>query len=227
MGLHTNAATSTFQKEISRIRLYAEHVRTTLMPFDLNIFKQNLTDYGTSSSNKFDVSFTLPNIMQTLATQGDGQGTDYSFLTTFSTLIPLRAQTVSVPGIGLLMKETNKFGVGPRIKQAYNAAIPDTRVTFLIDENGSVEEFFMLWMNLCYNFSFDDKTNASYLANYRSDIVTNITINKYDNYGQVINTYTLYQAMPTVMSTIELDWNNTDNLIKFNVLFSCTSFTIT
>lgn len=194
------------------------------MAFDLNIFENSIAAYGVSSPNKFDVAITLPNMLQNFITTGNNQ---FPFLTTFQTLVPLRALTCSTPGIALMSNETNKLGVGPRIKQAYNAAFPEVRMSFIADSSGIIEDTFTVWLNAIYNYSFDGSTFATFLANYRSDVVSEgIQITKYDRGGKTISIYTLADAIPTLLQSQVLDWENGNALNLLTISFHYTSYTI-
>lgn len=192
------------------------------MPFDLNVFKQNLATYGTASTNKFDVNIGLCPAMNSL--RGDPR---FGYLNASQSMIPFRAEASTTPGVGLITTDVNKWGYGPRIRQAYNTVLSDVRVVLLADSGGDMEQFFMAWMNFIYDFSYSSIPSvAAFTANYRQDVVSTVTINKYDRSGKIINTYNLFEAIPIRYSPISLDWNQTDTNVKLIVEFAYTSFTL-
>lgn len=193
-----------------------------LMAFNINEFSQNIDEFGTALSSKYDVNIALPNAML------DSSFNNATFIkTAVNNLVPFRADNVSTPGIALLTNDTNKWGVGPRIKQAYNAVVSPVNMRFLADASGELEAFFNTWLNLGFNFAEDSSMTPSLMANYRDDVVSSeINIIKYDRMGNVINTYNLYNAIPTMMSPIQLGWDEQNQLVKFIVSFSYQNFSI-
>jgi hypothetical protein len=140
-------------------------------------------------------------------------------------MLQFRAEKTLLPGAIAITNDTNKFGVGPVIKQPYNAAFSDMRMTFLADSDGIIEYFFNFWQNQCYNFSGGD--TASFLANYRSDFVAPvITVNKYNNQGALVNYFEIYKAWPTTVTPVQLDWEQQDSLVKVDVTLNYIGFTM-
>jgi len=190
------------------------------MPFNINDFTQNINDYGTASSSKYDINISLPIALQ---------DTSFSLITaSMNDLIPFRADDVTTPGVALLTNDTNKWGIGPRIKQPYNAVLSPVTIRFIADSSGELEAFFNTWFNLGFNYSEDSSTVPTFNANYRSDVVSSqINIIKYDRTGNVINSYNLYNALPVMISPIRMGWDEQNQIIKFMVSFTYQSFTIT
>jgi len=186
------------------------------MGFDLQPFIENIAKYDTVLSSKYDVTIALPPIMQTKASSSD-----YSFINTFNDILPFRAISCSTPGAAFLMTETNKWGIGPRIKQPYNVGFADIRMTFLADTQGVIESYCNLWMNLTYNYSFSALSQATLLTSYRKGATgcasPVVSINKYDRQGQIVSTYLLTDVIPTLFVPSPLDWNATDDLAKFTL----------
>lgn len=190
------------------------------MPFDISLFKQSLASYGVGSSSDFDVTFTLPQAMIDVAQIG----TTSAAILQFPDILRFRAEKVTEPGSTLMMNNSNKFGIGPVIKQPYNCAFSDVKMTFLSDSNGDIQYFFTFWQNLAYSFSQgapQGVSTESFLSNYRDDFVApSITINKYDMSGNIVNYIQLFRAFPTTVVPIQLDWDQSDGLIKVDVNFT-------
>jgi len=191
------------------------------MAFDIPTFSENISTYGLSFSSKFDVQIIMPPIFSTLSQS------DYPYIQQFNKIQPFRAKAVSTPGAGFLTNETHPQGIGYRIKQVYNAGFPDIRMTFLGDAGGVIENFFTLWMNVVYNYSFSAGSSATFYTNYRSQVVSpNIIINKYDRQKNIISTYNITNALPTLFISPVLDWENQNALNYFTAGFHYTSYTI-
>ena len=175
-----------------------------------------IANNGVVMSSKYDVSITLPPIMLTQAANSD-----FSYINSFTNMLPFRAISCSTPGAAFLMNESNKWGVGPRIKQPYNVGFADIRITFLADSEAVIESFCNLWMNLTFNYSYSSLNQASFYTNYRKGATgiasPIVNINKYDRTGQLISTYVLTDVIPTLFVPSPLDWNSTDDLAKFTL----------
>jgi hypothetical protein len=195
------------------------------MGFDLQPFMENIADWGVVQSSKYDVSITLPPIMQSQASN-----TEFSFINSFTDLVPFRAISCTTPGSAFLMNETNKWGIGPRIKQPYNVGFADIRITFLADREAVIESFCNLWMNMTFNYSYSSLNQASFYTNYRKGLTgvasPIVNINKYDRTGALVSTYVLTDVIPTLFVPSPLDWNATDDLSKFTLGLNYTTYDI-
>jgi hypothetical protein len=187
---------------------------------------ENISNYGVVQSSKYDVNITMPPLLQAQATNPQ-----LSYINTFTDIIPFRAISCSTPGAAFLMNETNKWGVGPRIKQPYNVGFADVRITFLADQEAVIESFCGLWMNMVYNYTYSPQSQGTFLTNYRKDLTTGIaspTVNivKYDKTGAAVSTYILVDVLPTLFVPSPLDWNATDDLAKYTLGLNYTSYDI-
>jgi len=195
------------------------------MGFDLQPFIENISSYGVVQSSKYDVNITMPPLLQSQATD-----TQFSFINTFTDIIPFRAISCSTPGAAFLMNESNKWGVGPRIKQPYNVGFADVRITFLADQEAVIESFCGLWMNMVYNYTYSPQSQGTFLTNYRKGTtgIASPTVNivKYDKTGAPVSTYILVDVLPTLFVPSPLDWNATDDLAKYTLGLNYTSYDI-
>jgi hypothetical protein len=195
------------------------------MGFDLQPFMENIANFGVVQSSKYDVTIAIPPIMQAIASNSN-----FGFINSFTDVLPFRAISCSTPGSAFLMNETNKWGIGPRIKQPYNVGFADIRVTFLADSEAVIESFFNLWMNMTFNYSYSSLNQGYFYTNYRKGLtgVTSptVNINKYDRTGALISTYVLTDVIPTLFVPSPLDWNSTDDLTKFNLGLNYTTYDI-
>jgi len=197
------------------------------MAFNINDFITNIQQYGVSSSSKFDVNITLPNIFSN-AKNGDILQSELPQLLAF------RAESVNLPVAALLSNETARYGLGPSVKTPYNAVFGDIKITFIADKSGTIYTFFYSWINSIYNFSETSTTSGTstggsttsitlprYTTMYDDDIVApNISINIYDNLGNIIQTVFVTRAKPIMFSASPLIWEQTNNLFKITVGFT-------
>jgi hypothetical protein len=96
--------------------------------FNIKTFKSELSKTGVLQTNKFTVEFASPKVLQNISIDG---------INTSDTerLINLRAESAKIPGIGLLMTDVNRYGVGPMQKMPYSAAFTSNVITFLTDRS--------------------------------------------------------------------------------------------
>jgi hypothetical protein len=202
------------------------------MAFDVNQFLSNLKTYGYSSSNKFDILISLPNILgnQTI-TNGNLAG--------LPQILQMRAQSVTSPAIGLQSTESRRYGMGPIIKQPYNAVFGNLEMSFLTDKYGLIYQFFYEWINSIYNFAeiYNNSQTTqngalnysvpNYTSAYEDDICSQvININTYDLSGNLIKIVNAYRAKPILFSETPLSWDKTDNLLKLDITFTYREFAV-
>lgn len=192
------------------------------MAWDIGNYLASISQYGIQMADKFDVNITIP---QTISSLG------YSFVNQFQTLCPLRAVSATSPGTSFLTNDSIKWGVGPRIKQPYNSAFADVKVNFLADRAGIIEQFFTYWMNYCYNYSFDQENTATLLTNYRDNVVSpSILVTKYQQSNTNLNgislQYSLTDAIPTIVTAQDLDWNAVNTPSHITVSFNYVSYSM-
>jgi hypothetical protein len=199
------------------------------MAFNITDFLNNLDKFGKASVNKFEVILSIPSIMRDITNDNKlivpiiNKMSDYNI-----NMVTFRAESVEIPGINLMAVDTNYLGVGPRIKQAYNVVLSDCGISFINDAEGILEGFFHMWFNLMYNFAEDDDRtlNPTFTSNYRSDVCCSILILKYDDFGNLINKYTMINCIPTLITPMEYSWENKNKASKFKVKFNFTNFAI-
>ncbi len=201
------------------------------MPFNINNFLSNIQQYGHSSVNKFDVNIALPNILTSAQNNS-------LILQDLPSLLSFRAQSINLPNVIMLSNESNRYGVGPLVKQPYNAVYGNLTTTFIADNQGIIYNFFFYWLNAIYNFGETNVqaqtisasgTNFStlnynaptYTTGYEDDIVaSSININIYDDTGKIIQIVNAFRAKPILLTTTPLSWDNTNNLFKIVVGFT-------
>jgi hypothetical protein len=198
------------------------------MGLNINDFTTNIDTYGLQSTNKFTVDMTVPTILADGLITGPANPIITTFLNKSTGMIQYRAESVTLPEVGTLNAETTPYGYGRKIKQAFNAIFTDCKIEFLADAEGFMEAYFDLWMNSIFNYA-DSSLNAvtpTFFANYRDDIKSTINIYKYDDFGELINVYTLVNAIPTAFAPGQLSWLQQNQKMKFIVNFTYTGYAI-
>lgn len=189
--------------------------------FNIQNFVSELNRSGTLQTNKFEVFFTSPLIMQNVNIDGNST-------TDTERLLNLRAESVKVPGIGLLMSDVNRYGVGPMQKMPYNAAFTSNAITFLADRTNSIHKYFYTWMTSIFDStgtspdpnSTQFNVAASYKTEYKDNYTTDLHVKIYDVAGEQVQEIIMYRAFPEALNDLNLNWNDNNNLMKVTVSFS-------
>lgn len=188
--------------------------------FNVNNFRADISKNGVLQTNKFIVAFNSPPCMQGVYV-GTKQGTNYSSST--EQLIQARAESVKVPGVALLQSDINRYGVGPSQKMPFSARFTENAITFVSDRNSEIYMYFYTWMNKIHDFSgsaYESNIGASYTTEYKDNYVTDLHVYVYDNSGNQVQDIVMYRAFPESINDINLNWNDTNQLLKITVSIS-------
>jgi hypothetical protein len=198
--------------------------KIVMAKFNIQNFVSELNKSGTLQTNKYEVFFSSPLVMQNVKI--DGVSTSDT-----ERLMNLRAESVKIPGIGLLMSDVNRYGVGPMQKMPYNAAFTSNAITFLTDKKNNIHKYFYTWMNCIFDFSgtplgtINQTTQSlsngqSYKTEYKDNYTTDLHVRLYDVTGAAVQEIVMYKAFPEALNDVNLGWNDNNNLIKVIVSFS-------
>ena len=188
--------------------------------FNIENFRSELSKSGTLQSNKFEVFFGSPKVMQRLNINGVSSSDT-------ERLINLRAESAKIPGVGLLMSDVNRYGVGVMQKMPYSAAFTSTAITFIADGQNDIHKYFYTWMSLIFD-STGISTAASsnfnsiplYKTEYKDNYVTDLHVRIYNVFGDQVQELVMYKAFPEAMNDVGLNWNDNNSLLKVGVSFS-------
>jgi hypothetical protein len=202
--------------------------------FDVGAFSSYISSTGTLPVNRFDVIIPPPRVLLTADLQKMGQPIDVNSITKND--LVLRAESVRVPGVAINVSQVNRYGIGPIQKFPNNGNFTDTSMTFLVDKDSVVWAFFYHWLNGVFAFDEENPDNTkekdvnTYRTNYKEDYISNIDIDIYnfegksDGNGKVSATIRLYDAFPTSMNDVTLDWGTTNSNLKLTVTFAFTDW---
>jgi hypothetical protein len=94
----------------------------------------------------------------------------------------------------------------------YQPTYTDIALTFILGDDMETKVFFDTWqefINPTYSFNFT----------YKTDYVTNITINQYDVHNDLTYSINLIDAFPVSVNQLDLDWS-ADGHHKLTVVFA-------
>lgn len=199
------------------------------MPFNIDGFKQNLSDFGYLDNNSFEVIISTPQIL--FNSMMSNQGTPTS-IQKIAKNLKLRVDQVRAPGVSLMTSDINKFGLGATQKMPYNSQLQEISFSMLVDHYGEIWQYWYNWIRGINQFSGSDGNagtfyNAlpSYETEYKRNYSTVMQIIIYDHFGNAIQKMNLYEAFPTSIREVPLAWGDS-NLLKLNVSIAYTEFTI-
>jgi hypothetical protein len=214
------------------------------MPFNINTFKTEIANYGYLQTNKYQVYVTPPPLLTGTSLSvpsapdlGQTALSNIVSITDISQRLMFRAESINVPSVSLAIQDVNRYGVGIAQKQPYNASFNTLNMTFISDGYGEIWQFWYQWMQSIFQFSGSDTSTAggggsisnnsgNYSLQYKDQYSTTITLNMFDNYGNLAQAIDYTQAYPYAVNDIQLNWNDSNQLLKINVAIAFTDFMI-
>lgn len=130
----------------------------------------------------------------------------------------MRCEATELPSRTFATAE-KKIGSVPIQKYAYQSTYNDLPMTFIVSSDMTEKLFFDAWMELINPVS---NFNFTYKSNYVSDI----SINQYDLSNNLTYRALLVDAFPIAVNQLDLDWSN-DMYHKLTVVFAYTYWTNT
>lgn len=173
------------------------------MPFDLNQFRNKLTNGGARPS-QFEMRVTWPQIIP----EGVAAAADFPFLCQTSELPPSDVGNISV---GYFGRKLNFAG---------DRTFPTLAVTIINDEDFKIRRAFEAWSAAITGHS---TTTSRFNGGLGADsYATDAEVRQYsrnDNGqgGVPIKAYKYIGAWPQAISSIALDWNTNDSIETFTV----------
>lgn len=141
-------------------------------------------------------------------------------------VLALHASAITAPGLNLLTSDINHSGYGVIEKRPYQAQSNDITITFRVDGNYDIPNFFYRWMKKISRFDGTVYGNSDAdLFEYPDNFVTDIEIEQFDSSGEVINIHTITRAFPISTDSIQLDWSAQNQLANLTVQFSFHTWT--
>lgn len=198
--------------------------------FSINDFKASINTRGILRSNKYLVSFKIPEYLQGRYTTDDQR------------LISIRCESVSLPGFSFLSADgPPRYGYGPVEKNPYVPGFDGLSLTFILDSKNRIYELFYDWTMSIVNYDGRGGTNMRngtswkpYEVGYKSLYQTDLNISVYDGNksetstsesGNLVMNAKVYAAFPMGIPSNPLSWESTDAM-KLTIPFAYTDFRI-
>jgi len=201
------------------------------MAFNVNRFKDNLGNYGYIKSNKFEVFIQTPQMFQNSVLRVGNRELPVGLV---NNILRYRIDQVRAPGAFLLSTDTNVYGIGPTQKMPFNAQLPDTTFSILVDKNTDLWDFWYNWINAIFKFNGQESNGNNlittggripqYNLKYKEEYSTIMMIVIYNDLGETVKTINLYDAFPSSIREIPLAWNDNQNLMRLAVSITYSQF---
>ena len=179
------------------------------MAFNVNEIRSQLT-LGGARSSLFQVTLTNP---------ANGVG---------DIKVPFMVRASSIPAATLGVIEVPYFG--RKVKMAGNRTFDNWQVTVMNDEDFLVRNAFELWSSYI-NSHENNLRDASVINTLQGNLrgfgaaspllyKSTASVTQYSKTGAPLREYTFNGIFPIEVSTIDLDWGNTDSIQEFSVTFA-------
>ena len=135
------------------------------------------------------------------------------------------------PGMSLTTERVRRQGIGLVEKRPVDFNFDNLRLNFFIDGRGLVFKFFQKWMQNIHNFDVSTGPDNSYNDikkyeyGYPDDYETTVDIIVASPADERILQTTIYNAYPTNISSINLDWARPNELAILTVDFTFKYYT--
>jgi hypothetical protein len=157
-----------------------------------------------------------------------------NFVTNKRNTLMLRCENVVLPSPSILDEENiRRYGYGPVEKVPYGVQFSDVTMTWVVDKNSEIIDFFHQWMNTIVHH--DSKNTAMYpnysrpgLQKYNpfelgyKDAYANpiVRIYVYNRQNQTTTTYEMYDVFPMNIQAMNLSWADENQVQKLTITFA-------
>lgn len=168
------------------------------MPSSIANLISNLNRYGIARTNRFYVNITPPSSM---ASMGGDVGR----------LLRVSCESAKIPGMNIDSEDYRTYDLPWKI--AKDRKFDDNLdLTFRVDENFVILDYFKKWMDTIYDPTTGD---VGYYDDYKGTVALSVL----DRAGGEVLAVKFNDAYPASFSSIDVDWNNENDYAKLNVSF--------
>ena len=137
--------------------------------------------------------------------------------------LPFLCNATTLPGIQILVSEYSPQTYGVKQKRPTGVNFQDLPLTFYSDNQGNVFNYFHSWINQVATFnSLSD--NNRYLLAYPDEYRGTVEIILYDDSQNTVVSFKLNEAFPYTVDATPIAWDQSDQLLRFNVTFTFTNW---
>ena len=140
--------------------------------------------------------------------------------------------SAQLPGVSFGTDNIKHSGYGVQEARPYEVLFEPFSTTFIGDSQGRILQYFHDWVKYINNFPIESSGGIGGTSNRRNtfsypvDYYTRVQVLTYDNTGEQIKQYTLENAYPVTVGTVDVNWNNMDGLVSIPITFQYHSWTV-
>jgi hypothetical protein len=209
--------------------------------FDINSFRSEMLFNDVLPSHSYLVTFAP------FRTFSGNVNLDFSenipltrFVSEKRNTLMMRCENIVLPSPALLEEENiRRYGYGPVEKIPYGVQFGDVTMTWVVDKNSEIIDFFHQWMNTIVmhdskNASVGPGTTRPGLANYLpfevgyKDSYANpiVRIYVYNRQQETVTEYEMYDVFPMNIQAMNLSWTDENQIQKLTVTFAYTNMSM-
>jgi hypothetical protein len=203
--------------------------------FSINSFRSEMLENEVLPSHTYLVTFAPFRDM------GTGENAALtSFVTNKRNTLMMRCENVVLPAPSLIEEENiRRYGYGPVEKVPYGVQFSDVTMTWVVDKNSEIVDFFHQWMN---TIVMHDSPNTLMAPNFArpglqdynpfevgyKDSYANPTVRiyVYNRQNETTTTYEMYDVFPMNIQSMNLSWADENQVQKLTVTFAYTNMRV-
>lgn len=222
------------ENDVSQGPRFARSGTVRSQSFNINSFRSELLENDVLSTHSYLVTFSP------FRAGFEENAPLTRFVTNKRNTLVLRCENVVLPTTSLLEEENiRRYGYGPVEKVPYGVQFSDVTMTWLVDKNSELIEFFNQWMN---TIVMHDSPNTLMIGGLKrpglqeydpfeigyKDAYTNPTvrITVYNKQNETTTTYEMYDVFPMNIQAMNLSWADENELQKLTVTFAYTNMKV-
>jgi len=193
--------------------------------FDISEFRSEIKLNGVLQNNRFVMIMSMPKNVKKLDPYIENTRRNTVDNDNF---ITLRCDAVTIPGVNFFTNDNiRRYGFGQIEKRPYLPTFNPITLSFIVDKNARVLNFFNDWANSIVYHDTDfgvsspslDYSTKPYLLRYSDDFMSKIIrVWVYDHSNAMSFGIKLYDCFPLTTSDIDLDWGSQNQIINMKVV---------
>ena len=208
---------------------------TIAQAFNINSFRSEMLENEVLPSHTYLVTFAPFRDVPTLASAPVKENAPLTnFVTNKRNTLVMRCENIVLPTASLLEEENiRRYGYGPVEKVPYGVQFSDVTMTWIVDKNSEIIDFFHQWMNtivmhdspnslMAKGFTRPGLQNynpfeVGYKDSYANPIVR---IYVYNRQNEITTEYEMYDVFPMNIQSMNLGWADENQVQKLTVTFA-------
>jgi hypothetical protein len=222
------------ENDVSQRPRFTSSGQVRSQSFNINSFRSELLENDVLSTHSYLVTFSP-------FRAGFKENAPLTrFVTNRRNTLILRCENIVLPTSSLLEEENiRRYGYGPVEKVPYGVQFSDVTMTWLVDKNSELIEFFNQWMNTIVmhdspntlmkggiprpGLEAYDPFEIGYKDAYTNPIVRISVYNKQD---ETTTTYEMYDVFPMNIQAMNLSWADENEVQKLTITFAYTNMKV-